>query len=106
MTTYTYFSGGGGGRIIPGTGGAGGISFNETSVGGDGGSGGAAGESTIDTGAGGGGWGASGGFVEDPLYDRENPGAGGKAVNLNGYSLTWSGTFSTDFSNRVFGSVS
>lgn len=96
-----YF-GGGGGRIMPGTGGIGaykGVGTNNLNgngggagggggagddgkniyPGGDGGSAGNAGQTDTASG-GGGGWGASGG---------NGGGAGGKCVNLNGNTVTW-----------------
>jgi hypothetical protein len=94
------WGGGGGGRIFPGTGGAGqpaGGGYAGTA----GGAGNAAGTSvnvpaTTGSSAGGGGWGASGGSSVGA------GGAGGKAVNLNGYSVTWVSSDTT----RVYGSVS
>lgn len=120
----TAVQGGGGGRIIPGVKGDGG---NELSDGGDGGAGNAAGWDADavghsgtsagsygegggaggggggDTsgyglgGGGGGGWGAVGGAAVG------NPpgGAGGKAIALNGYSVTWVGS-----SANCYGAVS
>jgi hypothetical protein len=107
--------GGGGGRILPGTGGPGVGPFNVGRGGGAGGGGGAA-VSCINGGAGGsannagsngssgtggtgggGGWGASGGTGQN-----SGPGAGGKAVNLNGKSVTWVSGNTT----RVWGAVS
>jgi len=95
-------SGGGGGRILPGSGGAGG-----SGGGGTGGAGGSAnnsgGNGSLPNGGGGGGggWGASGGASTGNSSNRVG-GAGGKAVNLNGNSVTWvSGNTS-----RVYGSVS
>lgn len=113
-----WYGGGGGGRILPGTGGAGGVStiisqngkgggsggggtFRNGAVGGAGGSANAAGGAGTGTpglrsGGGGGGWGASGG-------SSDNAGAaGGKAVNLNGKSVTWVSGNTT----RVYGAVS
>lgn len=111
-----YPTGGGGGRIFPGTGGAGGSGnyggnggggFGGGSGGGGGGtnygganaggSANAAGGASINyfgflSGGGGGGWGASGG----------SGGAGGKAVNLNGKTVTWTSGNTT----RVYGAVS
>ena len=86
--------GGGGGRILPGSGGGGGAAggaFGGSGAGAAGGSGNAGG-STASAGSGGGGWGASGG----------SGGAGGKAVNLNGYAITWT----SGDTSRVYGSVS
>lgn len=84
--------GGGGGRIFPGSGG-GGYSYG----GGNGGAGNAAGGYGPEAG-GGGGWGASAGGTSS----GNSPGTGGKAVNLNGKSVTW---VSGDTS-RIYGSVS
>jgi hypothetical protein len=113
-------SGGGGGRILPGSGGGGG--------GGGGGAGGGGGTSTTNNstgksagtasggaggssnagggnaanfangagGGGGAGWGSSGGS------SNVGGGSGGKAVNLNGKSLTWTSGNTT----RVYGAVS
>lgn len=102
-------AGGGGGRIIPGLGGAGGVFNSGEGKGGGAGGGGAAaaqeedyiadggaGGSANSPGnpggfpswgsAGGGGWGASGG---KSYYPGDN--SGGKAVALNGYTLTRTG---------------
>ena len=77
----TGFGGGGGGRIFPGTGGAGGIGG-----GGGGGSSNAVGGNGIYCSAGGGGgWGASGGNGNTGGLG----GAGGKAISLNGYTVTY-----------------
>jgi hypothetical protein len=57
-------------------------------------------------GGGGGGWGASGGNQinnNGGAYTALAPGAGGRAVQLNGYSVTWTGGFPT---GRVWGAVS
>lgn len=113
---YVLRSGAGGGRILPGSGGAGSTSDAGTIYGGGaggggkwrngaaGGNGGSAnavggagtGTGGLKSGGGGGGWGASGG-----TSDRA-AGVGGKAVNLNGKSVTW---VSGDTS-RVYGAVS
>jgi len=57
-------------------------------------------------GGGGGGWGASGGAGKygqnGGPYTGGNGGAGGKAVNLNGYTVTWTSGNTT----RVYGTVS
>jgi hypothetical protein len=116
-------NGGGGGRIIPGTGGAGGLG-NDSSYanatgkgggsGGGGGGNGAIGYTTNGTaggsagnsasnaggraGAGGGGWGASGGSSGGA------GGGGGKAINLNAKTITWTGGASS--SSRAYGAVS
>jgi len=97
-------AGGGGGRIIPGTGGAGG---GDSGIrGGSGGSAGADGSDGQTQGAGGGGgWGATGGAYTGPNPPIA-PGTGGNAVALNGYTVTWAGTFDTQFSTRVLGAVS
>lgn len=116
--------GGGGGRILPGTGGAGAVGGEDSGGkgggsgggggsnslspeptfgdGGPGGSAGSAGTSKFISG-GGGGWGATGGGT------NTNPGgaaggSGGKAVNLNGKSLTWTG--GPAGSSRAYGAVS
>ena len=94
-TTSTFYGGGaGGGRIFPGSGGAGG-----SGGGGNGGAGNAAGTTGTRVGGsvgsgsgGGGGWGASGG----------SGWVGGKAVSLNGFTVTWVSGNTT----RVYGSVS
>ncbi len=109
------YQGGGGGRILPGSGGAGG--GNNGSGGGSGGGGGGTGGSAGGAGGsgtsggnsganaaggGGGGWGASGGSCPGTGSGGASGGAGGKAVNLNGYSITWTSGNTT----RVYGSVS
>jgi len=82
-------SGGGGGRIFPGSGGAGG-----STGGGAGGSANNAGSAGGGSdGGGGGGWGAAGGGGGS---------SGGRAVFLNGYSVTWVSGDTT----RVYGAVS
>lgn len=125
-------TGGGGGRIMPGTtiagptssnnfaagygGSAGGtgaeanVNAASTSTGGSGGGGGSAGGSGYSNtygaaSGGGGGWGASGGAgVATGDTPVARPGAaGGKAVNTNGFGITWTGGFN---SGRVFGAVS
>jgi hypothetical protein len=112
--------GGGGGRVLAGSGGAGAGASGAGSGGGAGGGGGGsrvtAGKSTSDFGGGnggsangggsagsssqgaggGGGWGSSGGS------GAVGAGSGGKAVNLNGKSLTWTSGNTT----RVYGAVS
>jgi len=95
--TSTSTSGGGGGRILPGTGGTGGPS-NPAGAGGTGGAGSAVGGNSTGGGGGGGGggWGASGG------NGSFNGGAaGGKAVTLNGNTVTWTSGNTT----RVYGTV-
>jgi len=72
-----------------------------TALNGSGGSGGSANSgggtgSVLENGSGGGGWGASGGSF------RYSGGAGGKAVALNGNSITWVSGNTT----RVYGAVS
>lgn len=113
---YQRGSGGGGGRILPGTGGLGGSTSADSGVdnsGAGGGSGGGsggfyqefsglitseagqAGGSANNAGAtgnnagGGGGWGASGGGATS---NGAAGGSGGKAVNLNGNTVTWLAT--------------
>jgi len=97
-TAHRAMSGAGGGRILPGTGGARGT---QTGLGGAGGSAGGVGANGNGAGAGGGGgWGASGGTGDATAFAG---GAGGRAVALNGNSVTWTGGFPT---GRVFGAVS
>lgn len=126
--TYYYIGGGGGGRIFPGSGGAGGpgghpsnwygrgggaggggTSGSSNSYGGAGGSSNNVGGTTSGGGgggpysaasAGGGGWGASGGTTYSNV--PRLGGAGGKAVALNGRTVTW---VSGDTA-RVWGAVS
>ena len=93
-----YGQGGGGGRIFPGVGGAGGP--GGSAIGGNGGSANSPGGSNSG-GGGGGGWGASGGNTT-PASPTYPGGSGGKAVNLNGKSITWVSGNTT----RVYGSVS
>jgi hypothetical protein len=112
-TNYNNFgaTGGGGGRQLPGTGAsgvsAGGIAvsglgggaggsgggYNLNAVSGAGGSAGNTGGTSATTtgvaGGGGGGWGASGGFGKNTSNNAGSPGLGGAAVNLNGFSVTW-----------------
>ena len=118
-----YVGGGGGGRIMPGSGaaawqnagaGGGGGYYWSTIVGGNtyyntpGGSANGAGSNFNYSGrggyflggGGGGGWGASGGYGRDFNYAVYSAGNGGKAVALNGYSVTWN-TYGT-----VYGAVS
>ena len=90
--------GGGGGLIFPGVGGAGGNN-GSGGVGGSGGSANGGGGNGSQGGGGGGGWGASGGY--DPSYPA-TPGSGGRAVQLNGYSVTWT----SGNTSRVYGAVS
>jgi len=90
--------GGGGGRILPGTGGAGGTGSSGAN-GGAGGSAGSAGSNGNDAGSavsgsgGGGGWGAKGGNVSSSQFPRYSE-AAGKAIDDSGvsYTLTNSGT--------------
>jgi hypothetical protein len=94
--------GGGGGRIFPGVGGAGGSS-ECSGPGGAGGSANNAGQRMANScskggGGGGGGWGASGGGGNVTT----SGGTGGKAVALNGYTVTWTSCCTT----RIYGSVS
>jgi len=100
---YPTGSGGGGGRIMPGTGGSGGTPGEPWGLGGGAGGGGGVLQDNTQYGAsggsaggaggagdaswiagGGGGWGAAGGSVPGRAG-----GAGGKAVALNGYTVTW-----------------
>lgn len=103
-------SGGGGGRIFPGAasstssftawgGQAGGRGGNNNGGGGGGGGSNNAGSNRNSSfgGGGGGGWGASGGSGQ-----AAGGAAGGKAVNLNGKSVTWTSGDTT----RVWGTVS
>jgi hypothetical protein len=109
-------NGGAGGRIFPGTGGSGGrtdgVDANAITAAGAGGGGGAvyASKATVTSGAGGaggaaggnytvfgslgggggGGWGASGG-AGDPFGGGIAAGAGGRAIQLNGYTATRTG---------------
>jgi len=88
-------SGGGGGRIMPGSGGSAngggggaGGGGGRSGLGVNGGAGGGAGNAGTGVGTpaggGGGGWGAVGGTVAGGRN-----GSGGKAINLNGYSVTY-----------------
>jgi len=91
--------GGAGGRILPGTGGNSGGFY-----GGHGGSGSNSGVSYNATNGypevgGGGGWGANGGRS----FYRTNGGLGGKAINLNGHIITFTGG---NIPSRVMGAVS
>ena len=107
---YGAASGGGGGRVLPGTGGEGGHSGGNPIAAGTGGSGNSVGGDYISSGGGGGGgWGASGGNASNgknqsgsQTYYAGTPGLGGKAVALNGNSVTW---VSGDTS-RVYGAIS
>lgn len=117
--------GGGGGRILPGTGGAsqsggqssyigglgggsgggGGLGGSSTSgAGGSSNSGGGAGSAspglTQACGGGGGGWGALGGNGGGSNQGTGAP--GGKAVNLNGFTVTWTGGLPA----TVYGAIS
>lgn len=121
----TIFYSGGGGRIFPGCGGAGGqqngalgggagggaTGYPGTN-GGAGGAGSAAGTSGTSgtcTGGGGGGWGATGGSghynipcpCNGPSIGNSPGSAGGKAINKNGKTVTFSGGCT-----RVYGAVS
>lgn len=112
-----YYGAGGGGRILPGTGGTkgngggsggGGAWSLNTSSGyadssGTGGSGSNVGQTAFT--GGGGGWGAAGGsstLSSGGYYYNHPPGAGGKAVNVNGKTITWVNGNTT----RVYGAVS
>lgn len=107
--------GGGGGRIFPGTGGLGNQDTGSCKTKGlNGGAGNAVGGSycggnSLTGGAGGGGWGASGGTISQLLCcncslvrHTYTGGSGGKAVALNGKSVTWVGGCTA----RVYGGVS
>jgi hypothetical protein len=111
----TLTGGGGGGRIMPGSGGSGSAGgagggaggqgstgYYYLNYGGNGGSGGGAGgngnSGCYDAG-GGGGYGASGGTGGYQI--RQNPGTGGKAINKNGNTVTFSAGCS-----RVYGAIS
>ena len=127
-STNRITGGGGGGRVVLGTGGAGGPA-GESGYGGGAGGGGAgclaSGKSGSTEAAcgGGGGWGASGGRAATGFYSGGNggsagnagsnpaggsltntAGSGGKAVNLNGKTVTWTGGSSS--SSRAYGAVS
>jgi hypothetical protein len=98
--------GGGGGRIFPGTGGAGGTCGGLfPGTGGTGGSANAAGGNGVSApanresaGGAGGGWGANGGTAAQGATG----GTGGRAVLLNGRTVTWTSGNTT----RVYGAVS
>jgi hypothetical protein len=90
-----FYGGGGGGRIFPGTGGAGGTGDSTSGAGGSANN--AGGSNTIRCG-GGGGWGASGGTGNG----GRTGGAGGRAVYLNGQTVTWVSGDTT----RIYGAVS
>lgn len=115
-TAYNYASAGaGGGRLFPGTGGNGGY-VTSTAVGGKGGASNKVGESVYNTvigvstlsgaGGGGGGWGASGGtgwaYSNYGSRGTSVAAAGGKAVALNNFTVTWTKSDTT----RVYGGVS
>jgi hypothetical protein len=106
---YNPGGGGGGGRILPGSGG-GTSPGTRTGLGGGAGGGGGGGSGSgnggssnsagsfgNDSAGGGGGWGASGGGT-----NINSGGSGGKAVNLNGKSVTWT----SGDTSRVWGAVS
>jgi hypothetical protein len=114
--SYVY-GGGGGGRIFPGTGGSGGGGCGSSSGGSAGGAGNAAGvlncsslaPNQVAGGAGGGGWGASGGSAHLTgcqscrcVVQTQAGATGGKAVSLNGQSITWVNGCTA----RIYGSVS
>ena len=104
--------GAGGGRIFPGTGGAGGVTGTYVNTGGaggaangTGGNGSNSGSSLTSSGGGGGGggWGAAGGVAVNATtasYTVVAPGSGGHAVSLNGKTITWSGSTA-----NVYGAV-
>jgi len=101
--------GAGGGRIFAGTGGTGAAALNQfvgtvVQRGGNGGAANAVGGNAVNGanaggggGGGGGGWGAAGGTG----INGQTGGAGGKAVALNGKTVTWVSSDTT----RVYGSV-
>jgi hypothetical protein len=99
-------SGAGGGRILPGTGGAGSVGAIAGTNAGSGGSANNVGgngnyASNMGSAGGGGGWGAAGGAGRQSSTGATNPGsAGGKAIHLNGHSVTWLTT------GTVYGAVS
>jgi hypothetical protein len=103
-------AGGGGGRILPGArqtgrslgGQAGGVGGNNgAGFGGGGGeTGGSAASTNIFPGSGGGGWGAAGGTDPRGSGQSRAPGAGGKAINLNGNTATFTVT------GTVWGAIS
>lgn len=121
--TTSDFAGGGGGRILPGVGGAGG--GNSGAAGGSGGNAGsAAGPITINghgggggaggggaawfatgrppgsaSGGGGGGWGAAGGTGSTQGTITSLQGSGGRAINLNANSITYTAP------GTIYGSV-
>ena len=95
--------GGGGGRIFPGTGGtAGSFSGRIGGVGGSSNSVGGNAAASSSGGGGGGGWGATGGNGGTGAGSPGSGGGGGKAVALNGYTVTWTSGNTT----RVYGAVS
>ena len=102
----TVSAGGGGGRIMPGVGGAGGTPGSGGGAGGGGGgtsyqtAGGSAGIAAVDlvvggvtdrASTGGGGWGAKGGLAQQTARGggTAQGGAGGNAITLNGYTVTY-----------------
>ena len=107
-----YAGGAGGGRIFPGTGGTGGATGTSVLKGGAGGAANATGGNGSNSanpsygggGGGGGGWGAAGGVAAVPTvtstYTVVAPGSGGKAVSLNGKTITFSGSTA-----NVYGAV-
>ena len=114
---YPAYPGGGGGRIMPGTGGAGGTGSNGSygrgggaggggastdTVPSNGGSAGSAAVSGNDFAGGGGGYGAYG--ANAPYGGTTGGKAGGKAINLNGKTVTWTGGSAS--SSRAYGAVS
>lgn len=104
---------GAGGRIFPGiggpsntgggAGGGGAVDTKGGSAGGGGSANGGGGDGSGPglNGGGGGGWGASGGNASTGNAITVSPGSGGKAVQLNGYSVSW---VSGDTS-RIYGAV-
>ena len=104
------YSGGGGGRILPGSGGTGGLGGGGAGGAGEGNGGSANNAGSICGGdqyssSGGGGWGASSANSRTYCcgqYYYYYGKSGGKAVNLNGKTVTWTSGNTT----RVWGSVS
>lgn len=92
-------TGGGGGRVIPGSGGTSPTNPPGT-PGGSGGAAGSNGGTVGNCGGGGGGWGAAGGWGNG---GATTSGAGGKAVALNGFAVTW---LAGNNSTQVLGAVS
>lgn len=109
MAEMRHVGGGGGGKVIPGTGGDGGSA--SPAFGGDGGDAGSDGENATNrnfAAGGGGGWGGDGGDGYQNIGGGATrpPGNGGKAVDLNGNTVTWGGSFASAYSTHVLGAVS